>query len=109
MIFKRLFENHKTQALKTIEDLNKSFSRSIIHRKTDEKALADRLHFLQKKGRNYVLNKAMHLENKLAEAISAKLSQPEIKSKRHKLETINNELKQNIAELKRFQNTVLLR
>ena len=109
MIFKRLFENHKTQALKTIEDLNKSFSRSIIHRKTDEKALADRLHFLQKKGRKYVLNKAMHLENKLAKAISAKLAQPELKSKRHKLETINNELKQNIAELKRFQNTVLLR
>ena len=109
MIFKRLFENHKTLALQTIEDLNKTFSRSIIHRKTDEKALADRLHFLQKKGRDYVLNKAMNLENKLAETISAKLSQPEIKSRRKKLESINIELKQNIAELQRIQNTVLLR
>ena len=109
MFFKRLFENHKTLALHTIEDLNKTFNRSIFHRKTDEKALADRLHFLQKKGRNYVLNKAMYLENKLAEAISAKLVQCEIKSKRQKLESINIELKQNIAELRKFQNTVLLR
>ena len=108
LFFQRLFNRHKILCLSYITDLNSVFEKSHHHRDTDEVALSNTIFVLQKKGRFYVMEKAIRLEEKLLEQIEKMLESVNKNDKRQTLLKFKSNLIQHLQELKSIHNSVLL-
>ena len=108
LFFQRLFNRHKTLCISHIKNLNSAFGTSHHHRNTDEVALSNTIFILQKKGRFYVIEKAIRLEEKLLEQIEMMLESVDRKDKRQTLLKFKSNLIQHLQELKSIHNSVLL-
>ncbi|MDN3595546.1 hypothetical protein [Zunongwangia endophytica] len=104
MFFKQLFSKHQKISQEALSRLNKKFNHSTKVGKSNAVCYSNQLLTLQRKGRDYVINHAISLENKILQII-----RNDFDAKNHELSDIEKDLMFSILELRNIQRNEILK
>ncbi|WBL25339.1 hypothetical protein [Zunongwangia sp. HGR-M22] len=103
MFFEQLFSRHQKMTQSALTKLNKTFRQSTKIKKLNAKSYPNQLLTLQRKGRDFVIDRAISLENKILQIIRTDLN-----IENQVLSGLEEDLVISISELKNIQRNEIL-